>query len=299
MTWDVGSGPGITALGLAAARSVESGRADRLIDDPFARLLFEAAGADLPMLVDWPEPGASVSDAEALHLHGSRYIGLRTRFYDGALQAAVRDGVTQGVLLGAGLDTRAFRLDLAADFQLFELDQQDVLEFKDATLASLGAEPRCARTTIGIDLRDDWPTALQAGGFEPVRSTVWVAEGLLPYLAPGARSELCHNINGLSAPASVLAFDRIAGDPRSGHRLHELSERSGIDMQSLITEGEGEDLAALLRAHGWRADEWPSAALADQYGRDLTDPFADGSRRSPAAEPPWLNTMFLSARLVA
>ncbi|MGI8622890.1 MAG: SAM-dependent methyltransferase [Solirubrobacteraceae bacterium] len=297
MTWDVASGPGITALGLAAARSVESGCADRLIEDPFARQLFEEGGADLPMLVDWPEPGTSVSDAEALHLHGSRYIGLRTRFYDDALLAAARDGLTQAVLLGAGLDTRAFRLNLPSKFRLFELDQLGVLEFKDATLGAHRAEPRCARSTIGIDLRDDWPAALKAHGFAPTLATAWVAEGLLPYLPPNAQSDLCHKIHRLSAPGSVLVFDRIAGDPTSGDRLRGLSERSGIDMQSLLASGEGEDLAALLRSSGWRTDETPGTALADRYGRDLSDPFADTPDRSPATEPPWLNTMFLSARL--
>ncbi len=127
--WDVSDGPGVTALGLAAARAVETSRADRLIEDPFARPLFEAAGMDLPMLVQWPDPASPVSDSHALHLHGSRYIGLRTRFYDAAIAGAAR--AAQGVLLGAGLDTRAFRLDLSDSFRLFELDQLGVLEYKN------------------------------------------------------------------------------------------------------------------------------------------------------------------------
>lgn len=101
------SGPGVTALGLAAARSVESGRPDRLIDDPYARRLFEVAGSRLPMRVDWPRDAEDVTDAEKLHLHGSRYVGVRTRFYDDVLQSALAHGVRQAVLLGAGLDTRA------------------------------------------------------------------------------------------------------------------------------------------------------------------------------------------------
>jgi methyltransferase (TIGR00027 family) len=297
MAWDVSSGPGITALGLAAARSVESGRPDRLIEDPFARALFDAAGVDLPMLVDWPATGTPISDTEALHLHGSRYIGLRTRFYDDALMVAASNGVAQGVLLGAGLDTRAFRLSPPAGFRLFELDQPDVLGFKDATLAAQGAEPRCVRSAIGLDLRGDWPAALKAGGFERSRPAVWIAEGLVPYLAPGAQSGLLSRIHELAAPGSVLALDRISGDPTAGNRLRDLSERSRIDMQSLLARGEGSDLGALLRTKGWEADEEPTTALADRYGRDLSDPFATAAENSPAPEPPWLDTVFLSARL--
>jgi len=297
MNWDVSSGPGVTALGLAAARSVESGRPDRLIEDPFARALFEAARADLPMLVDWPDAGSPISDAEALHLHGSRYIGLRTRFYDDALLAAARDGLTQGVLLGAGLDTRAFRLSLPAGFQLFELDQPGVFQFKDAALDAQGAEPRCTRSAIGIDLRDDWPGALAAGGFDPERPTAWVAEGLLPYLPPDAQSALLSGIHDLAAPGSIVALDRIAGDPTAGDRLQDLSERSGIDMESLLAGGDGDDLAASLRARGWRAYEETTATLAARYGRDLSEPFAAASGGGPTSEPPWLDAIFLSARL--
>ncbi len=297
MNWDVSSGPGVTALGLSAARSVESGRPDRLIEDPFARALFEAAGADLPMLVDWPDAGSPISDAEALHLHGSRYIGLRTRFYDDAVLAAARDGLTQGVLLGAGLDTRAFRLSLPAGFQLFELDQPGVFQFKDAALDAQGAGPRCTRSAIGIDLRDDWPAALEASGFERQRPTAWVAEGLLPYLPPEAQSGLLEAIHELAAPGSVLALDRIAGDPTAGERLRGLSERSGIDMESLLAGGNGEDPAASLRARGWRAYEETTATLAARYGRDLSDPFAASPGGGPASEPPWLDTIFLTARL--
>jgi len=294
MSWDIASGAGVTALGLAAARSVESGRSDRLIEDPFARALFDAAPADLPMLVDWPGPGVSISDAEALHLHGSRYVGLRTRYYDDALLTAAGDGLTQGVLLGAGLDTRAFRLDLPAGFHLFELDQPGVLEFKSATLGGLAAEPRCAHTAIGIDLREDWATALQAGGFDPRRPTVWVAEGLLAYLPPEAQSGLLCAIHALAARGSVLVLDRIAGDPTAPDRLNALSERSGIDMESLLASGESNDVAASLRAKGWIAEEEPTAIVADRYGRDLSDPLPAGPD-AHASEPPWLDTVFLRA----
>jgi methyltransferase (TIGR00027 family) len=296
MGWDVSSGPGVTALGLAAARSVESGRADRLIEDPFARALFEAGGEDLPMLLDWPEADTSISDAEALHLHGSRYIGLRTRFYDDTLLAAIRQGAGQAVLLGAGLDTRAFRLALPASFRLFEVDQPGVFDFKDAALAAQGATPRCSRSAIGVDLREEWAEALVSGGFEPDLPTAWLAEGLLPYLPPRAQSGLLSAVHGLTAPGSAITLDRIVGDPAEGDRLRGLSERSGIDMRGLLAPGGGDDLVGALRAQGWEAGEQSTSTLADRYGRDLSDPFPDTAGGTEAAEPPWLDTVFLTAR---
>lgn len=293
-SWDIATGPGVTALGLAAARSVESGRPDSLIEDPFARELFEASGTDLPMLADWPQPGSEVSDAQAMHLHGSRYIGLRTRFYDDAVRDAAAAGVRQVVLLGAGLDTRAFRLDIPPELWLWEIDQGGVLTYKDAVLGERGAEPVCRRAAIGLDLREDWPAALGADGFDTARPTGWIAEGLLPYLDPESQAGLLQRIGDLSAPQSMLAFDRIAGDPAAGERLKAVSERSGIDMTTLIAAGDAGDLARVVRDLGWEALEESAADLAGRYGRDLSDPFGAGGG---AAEPPWLDTVFLSARL--
>jgi len=293
--WDIASGAGVTALGLAAARCVESGRDDRLIEDPYARGLFLAASASLPMRLDWPAAGESVSDAEALHLHGSRYIGLRTRFYDDALLAGAQAGVGQAVILGAGLDTRALRLALPAAFTVFELDQPEVLRFKAAALADLDVPLRCRHVGVGVDLREDWPTRLRARGFAPELATAWIAEGVLPYLPPEAQLGLIDRIRALAAPGSRLAFDCIIGDPTTGSRLAELSARSGIEMQRLLAGGEGPDLAGVLRDGGWTVDEQPTRALAEHYGRDLGDPFADGHDRP--SEPPWLDTMFTTAEL--
>jgi methyltransferase (TIGR00027 family) len=293
--WDVSDGPGVTALGLAAARAVETSRADRLIEDPFARPLFEAAGMDLPMLVQWPDPASPVSDSHALHLHGSRYIGLRTRFYDAAIAGAARAGAAQGVLLGAGLDTRAFRLDMSDGFRLFELDQLGVLEYKNTVLQDLGASCRCQRVCIGVDLRDDWTADLQSHGFDSGRPTAWIAEGLLPYLAPDAQLGFLAAIHELSAPGSVLAFDRIVGDATSGGRLERLSARSGIRMDRLLAGGDAEDLAGFLAGSGWAVEVEPVKALASRYGRDLSDPF--GGDDDITAEPPWLETVFVSAVL--
>lgn len=299
--WDVGSGPGVTALGLAAARAVESSMPDRLIDDPYAVALFEAADADLPMLVRWPADETAVSDRHALHLHGSRYIGVRSRFYDDFLLGAVGDGAGQAVLLGAGLDTRAYRLDWPSGLRIFELDQPGVLHFKDSVLEERAARAGCPRVAVGVDLRDDWPAALLGSGFDPAIATAWVAEGLVAYLPSEAEERLVHHIDGMSGPGSRLALDRIAGDlGQDSGRLTRLSERAGIDMKEMLSTELGADLAAWLTEHGWTVDEQAAEAVADRYDRDLANPFAGEAdtrvdAAGEAAEPPWLHTLFLTA----
>ena len=295
---DVTSGPGVTALGLAAARSVESGRPDRLIVDEHARALFSSADSDLPMLLDWPTSDQPVTEAQKLHLHGSRYIGLRTRFYDDLLLTAMGQGIHQVVLVGAGLDTRAFRLPLSDDTRLFELDQPVVLDYKDAVLAHLEASTRCDRAAVGADLREDWTDPLLRAGFNRHQPTAWIAEGLLPYLPAASQLTLTTRISALSAAASTLSFDNIIGNPSADGRLKELSDRSGIDMQTLIPDTNSTDLVDTLIQHGWAVTLESTAALAERYGRDLSDPFTTPTA-AIAAEPPWLETVFVTARRTA
>jgi methyltransferase (TIGR00027 family) len=288
-------GAALTALGLAAARSVESGRADRLVDDPFARRLFEAAGLALPMRLQWPLPGETPSEQEALHLHGSRYIGLRTRFYDDQLRDAAGGGLRQVVLFGAGLDTRAYRLPLPGNLRLFELDRGALLDWKRRQLGGLDAEPRCSVEDVDVDLREDWPAALKAAGHDAARPTLFLAEGLLAYLDEEAQRGLVARVCELAARGSRLACDRIAGDPGQDGRLDELSRRSGIDMSALIAGKDTGALESVLEGRGWQLQELATAELARRYQRDLENPFAAGPDQ--AAEPPWLETRFLLGRL--
>jgi len=93
------------------------------------------------------------------------YVAIRTRFFDDALLTASNDGIRQVVILGAGLDARAFRMPWHADTRAFELDMAEVFEFKERVLAAQGTTPRCERIVVPVELRDDWTTALRSSGF--------------------------------------------------------------------------------------------------------------------------------------
>lgn len=83
----------------------------------------------------------------------SAHAVLRTRFFDDYLLAAADAGIRQVVLVAAGLDTRAFRLPWPEQARVYELDLPEVLAFKDAVLSSAGAQPRCRRSSVAVDLR--------------------------------------------------------------------------------------------------------------------------------------------------
>ncbi|WP_234293581.1 SAM-dependent methyltransferase, partial [Nocardia jinanensis] len=171
--WDIVTSVGLTALGVATFRALESARPDPFIRDDYAELFVRSAGeprfldilADPPTLAGSPlVPG---------------FIGLRTRFFDDFFRSAGADGIAQVVILAAGLDARAYRLDWPAGTTVFEIDQPEVLEFKNQVLAEHAAKPRAARHTVAVDLRSDWPAALTAAGWIPDAATAWSAEGLL------------------------------------------------------------------------------------------------------------------------
>ena len=99
-----------------------------------------------------------------------------------------RQVIRQAVILASGLDTRAYRLPGRTAPSCTRLDQPAGDRVQDQHADGIGAAPTADRRTVGIDLRDDWPTALRAAGFDPPAPTAWIAEGLLVYLPPTRRT---------------------------------------------------------------------------------------------------------------
>ena len=148
-------------------------------------------------------------------------MAVRTKFFDEFFIDATTSGIKQAVILASGLDARAYRLPWPDGTTVYEIDQPQVIEFKSRTLAELGAQPTAYRRTVAVDLRDDWPAALQAAGFDPGQPSAWSAEGLLGYLPPDAQDRLLDTITELSAPgaASPPRADRPASPgTRSGSK---------------------------------------------------------------------------------
>lgn len=269
-TDDMLFGVGETALGAAMMRADEGSRVDRLFDDPYASA-FVAAVPDA--FAEGPEPGdpeiAALADAFRAH------IAVRTRFYDDYLSAACAQGCQQVVLLAAGLDARAFRLDWPHGVRLFEIDLPEVLSFKDAVLTEQRATPRCTRKTVSIDLREEWPTALTDAGFDGDLPSAWTAEGLLAYLSDDEAVRLLTCVSDLSRPDSHLALEaaRVADDATLSHAR----DLPALDQIATMWKGglHG-DAADWLEQHGWRVDRHDRAALAAAHGRPAADTSAGG-----------------------
>lgn len=188
------------ALRLAMARAWETFSKTPLFTDPYARLFVDAA--DPVELPPTPEHQRSLTD----------YAAARTKWFDDYFLSSSSSGVSQVVILAAGLDARGWRLPWLSDTVIYEVDQPQVLEFKRRVLAEFGATPSARYVPVPVDLEDDWPKALTAAGFDHTEPTAWAAEGVLPSLAPNLQTELFERIELYSARGSRVAVEARTDD---------------------------------------------------------------------------------------
>ncbi|HZC08665.1 MAG TPA: class I SAM-dependent methyltransferase [Mycobacterium sp.] len=281
-SWDLASGVGATATMIAAGRAMATKDPRGLINDPFAEPLVRAVGLDFFVkLIDGEIDFSAIENASPARTQAIiNGIVVRTDYFDSYLVAAADAGVRQVVILASGLDSRAYRLDWPVGTVVYEVDQPQVIEFKTTTLAGLGAQPTAERRAVPIDLRYDWPTALQAAGFDPHAPTAWLAEGLLIYLPPEAQDRLFDNVTALSAPDSTVATEYVPGlkdlDPdRVREQTAQFREHLDIDMPSLVYTGERNHVIEYLRSKGWDAAGTPRAELFNRAGLEVPAPEDD------------------------
>jgi methyltransferase (TIGR00027 family) len=287
-TWDLSNGVGATATGVAVGRALGSRGPNALINDPFAEPLVRAVGVDFFTHIASGELDPAVVDDNGdfgMKRMGDT-MGVRTRFFDDFFIAAADEGIRQAVILASGLDARAYRLPWPAGTTVFEIDQPQVIEFKTAALAELGATPTADRRAVPVDLRDDWSAALRAAGLDPTEPTAWSAEGLMPFLPPDAQDQLLDNITALSPTGSQLATENLKGASdgvqKMADRMREVTDQwrehgFDIEMTDLWYVGDRNDVVEYLSTRGWATAAISVPELAAAYGLSLPSPTGDAT----------------------
>jgi len=283
--WAITELVGATALGVAAARAVETAGRDPLIHDDFAQTLVSSAGPAWARLAD-PELAWLDGDEHGQRAHrlGIDYQAVRTHFFDEYFDNAVSAGIRQVVILAAGLDSRAYRLNWPPGTAVHEIDQPKVLDYKTGILERHGAVPTASRRPVPVDLRDDWPAALSATGFDRTQPTAWLAEGLLPHLPSDAQDRLFEMFTALSAPGSQVAIEVFGMNSRSNsQRWLRMRERLGLDVnvQALTYhEPDRTDAIQWLTDHGWQVNAVNNRDEMARLGRPVPEDLADEAVRS-------------------
>jgi methyltransferase (TIGR00027 family) len=300
-SWDIATSVGATAVMVALARAAETASPEPLIQDRFAEPLVSTPELERvrEQVTAWwsgtdveDDPDGAMRAQEMIN-----YQAVRTHFFDAYFADAVAAGIRQAVIVAAGLDSRAYRLDWPAGTIVYEIDLPKVLQYKAETLAGHGATPVADRREVPVDLRHDWPQALRDAGFDASQPTAWLAEGLLPFLPASAQEALFASIDALSGSGSRVAVENFGVDPdkrrAAEQRWHELKakrEARGQDTSfnpfDLWFSDEGRpECADWFASHGWTT----STLNARDEGQRLG--------RAPQSEDrPFLNSFVTAAK---
>jgi methyltransferase (TIGR00027 family) len=243
-----------TAGWIAAVRAHEQERTDRLFSDPWAAKLAGEKGWL------WRERTTGGKDENEVGLV------IRTRYFDDfLLQVTQEHQVRQVVILGAGMDTRAFRHHWPGHVHLFELDQPQLFDLKEPLLTACGAGPTCQRHIVPIDLRDEWFTPLLRAGFDRGKPSAWLMEGLLFYLPQESVIQLFEVVTTASAVGSWLGCEVKNTEMLTGASTRawiETLEQEGAPWVSSIDHPE-----AFLAKYGWRASVVQLGDKEAHFGR--------------------------------
>jgi methyltransferase (TIGR00027 family) len=244
-----------TAEGAAALRAAGSRERDEAVRNPdYLAPRFLAPRPSLTTFAKLPGSGRLVRAVAERRTPGSYYFEIaRTRYMDDVVRAEVAAGTGQLVLLGAGYDSRAYRMPELEGVRTFEVDHPITSELKRKRLKAIfGEVPRHVDFVVVDFTRDDLSERLAAAGYEDTKRALFVLSGVAPYLPEEAARETL-GWAARQAPGSSIVFDYLWSeafdDPAAFHGLRELFRRVasiGEELRSGIPRGRtGEYLADL------------------------------------------------------
>jgi methyltransferase (TIGR00027 family) len=273
-------------LFVAAVRARENERSNPLFKDQLSSMLAGSEG------LAWLSASEASPDSN-YHRDSFPYLEVRTRYFDDWTQEAVREcKAKQLVLLGAGMDTRAFRLHWPEGLRFWEIDTPELFALKEARLQSAGVRLGLERITVEADLTTgDWVKLLLDSGFRKNRPTVWLAEGLFQYLAAADVEQILQGTASISAAGSRFGSEIISEDSlqrRSNRTALQLRKDHGTPWVFGTNNPE-----KLFLSHGWKVDGKVSALSAAAAVGRWPSSQTEAPRRPQSGGPP--GASFISA----
>ena len=218
------------------------------------------------------DSAALVQDAEQNPNRRSMrlFIAARTRFAEDALAQALAQGLSQLVVLGAGLDTYAYRSNLAERLRIFEVDHPATQAWKRQRLADAAIALPTALTFAPVDFeRETLPQGLAAAGFDPAQRTFFTWLGVVPYLTERAVFDTLAFIASQPAGAQVVfdyANPPASLEPQARAMLERRAARVAELGEAWLSYFEPEPLHARLAALGFPTiEDLGPAQIASRY----------------------------------
>jgi methyltransferase (TIGR00027 family) len=224
-----------TALMVAVWRARENERPNPLYRDPLALKLAGPRGQEI--VSSLPRMRAAA---------GAWMMAVRTRIIDDLVHEAVGRGVDTVVNLGAGLDTRPYRLDLPRNLRWVEVDYPKILELKAQRLAD--EKPLCSLKRISCDLTDPLARrALLSEVAHETRNGLILTEGVIPYLTNDEVGALADALRAHPGFRSWIAdyFSPFV-------RKYRQRQTRSLRMQNAEFRFDPHDYFEFFGAHGWR-----------------------------------------------
>jgi methyltransferase (TIGR00027 family) len=191
---------------------------ERLVDDPVSLRLLPGFWRGLLRLLQasgLADRTLARRERELPGVMGS--LLCRTRYIDDVFREAVWDGVDQVVILGAGFDTRAYRMADLNGAAVFEVDHPDIQTAKRKALARASIPIPAAVSLVAVDFeRDDLAATLEAAGFREDVPTLFVWEGVTQYISRQAVEDTLAWVASAGAPGSRLVFSYVREDVIEG-----------------------------------------------------------------------------------
>lgn len=227
-----------TAFMVAVYRAMETERSDALFRDPLAAKLAGEHGK------------AIVADMRRGARFGAWFLAIRTHIIDAYIRSAIDDGIDTIVNLGAGLDTRPYRMNLPASLHWIEVDFHEIIALKEDRLA--GEIPSCRLDRIALDLADvEKRRQLLAEIAAKSDRILVLTEGVVLYLDNAAVGALADALR--AEPAfRYWIVDYLSPQALHHHRRH---RENSLKMKNAPFKFDPADYFSFFQEHGWQAKE--------------------------------------------
>lgn len=240
---------------VALIRALESEKpeGESICYDPYAVRFLSRETREF--MANEPEKFRAEYDRVERSLPGySGSLVARVRYFDDAIRVSAKNGLEQLVILGAGFDTRAYRIEGMGKVKVFEVDRPDTISVKKAKIEEIFGELPAHVTYVPLDLSaNNLENRLTESGYDPSKKTLFAMEGLIYYLTQEAVDSILSFIVHSSGRGSAVVLDygrvrpNASADSNAGTSGYDYAKQCGEPVMSHI-EG---TIEAFLMARGF------------------------------------------------